>query len=112
MPLENIVDVFEQMCQTPIENDMILFETGTFSFSGEPLFYFSLTRQFPNEEEEFYQIVVNILYKPTDENKAFHAAVWNEDIGENIFDYIRKSEAFAYAKRDEYIRTEIYMDET
>lgn len=112
MPLESIVDVFEQMCKMPMENDMILFETGTFSFTGEPLFYFSLTRQFPNEEEEFYQIVVNILYKPTDENKAFHDTIWSEDVEENIFDYIRKSQVFAYAKNDEYIRIEIYMDET
>ena len=112
MSLEHIVDVFEQMCQTPIENDMILFETGTFSFTGDPLFYFSLTRQFPNEEEEFYQIVVNVLFKPTDENKAFHAAIWNEDIDENIFDYIRNSQAYAYAKNQEYVQIEIYMDET
>ena len=33
MPLENIVDVFAQMCQTPIAEDMILFETVTYSFA-------------------------------------------------------------------------------
>ena len=58
MPLENIVDVFEQMCQVPIEEDMILFETGTYSFTGEPFFYFSLVRQFPNNiDDEFYQLL-------------------------------------------------------
>ena len=31
MPLEEIVDVFEQMCSIPLEEDMILFETGTFT---------------------------------------------------------------------------------
>ena len=91
---------------------MILFETGTFPFKGEPLFYFSLVRQFPNEEEEFYQIHVNVLYKPTCENEAFHKAIWDEDLDENIFNYIRKSQAFVYAKNNDYAHIEIFMDET
>lgn len=93
MPLEDIVNVFEQMCSIPVEEDMILFETGTFSFTGESLFYFSLVRQLPNEEEEFYQIHVEVLYKSTNENKTFSETTWNDEINENIFDYIRKSQA-------------------
>ena len=34
MPLEEIVDVFEQMCRIPLKGDMILFETGTFFRAG------------------------------------------------------------------------------
>ena len=46
MPVEGIVDVFEQMCSTPLEEDMVLFETGTFTdFSKEPFFQISLVRQ-------------------------------------------------------------------
>ena len=63
MQLEDIVKVFEQMCDIPLEDDMILFETGTFtSHSKEPLFQISLVRQCSNENEEFYQIHVDILY--------------------------------------------------
>ncbi len=112
MSLENIVNVFDQMCNIPIEKDMILFETGTFSFTGEPLFQISLVRQFPNNDDEFYQIHVDVLYKPTSENNVFSEATWNEDLSENIFDYIRKSQVFSYAKNKEYIKTEIYLDET
>lgn len=112
MALEDIVSTFEHMCQIPIENDMILFETGTFSFTGEPLFYFSLVRQFPNDEEEYFQIHVDVLYKSTSENEVFQEEIWNEDLDENIFDYIRKSQAFAYAKNSEYVQIEIFMDET
>lgn len=40
---EAIDDVFEQMCSTPLEEDMVLFETGTFTaFSKEPFFQISL----------------------------------------------------------------------
>ena len=115
MSLEEIVDVFEQMCSIPLEfeEDMILFETGTFTtFSREPVFEISLVRQFPNDDEEFFQIHVDILYKPTSENKMFKEATWGEDLSENIFDYIRKSEVFTYAKNKEYIKVDIYLDET
>ena len=54
MSVEEIVDVFEQMCSTPLEEDMVLFETGTFTaFSKEPFFQISLVRQFSNDDEEF-----------------------------------------------------------
>ena len=112
MSLDDILNVFEKMCSFPINGDMILFETGTFSFTGDPLFLVSLVRQFPNEEEEYFQVHLDILYKPTSDNKVFKEATWNEDLSENIFDYIRSSKAFVYAKSQEYIGTEIYMDET
>ena len=56
--LEHIVSMFEEMCNMPLKEDMILFETGTYSFTGKPMFNFSLVRQFPNDEEEYYQIHV------------------------------------------------------
>lgn len=113
MSLEEIVDVFEQMCSIPLEKDMILFETGPFAtFGSEPMFGISLVRQFPNEEEEFYQIHVDVLYRLTSENEIFSEATWDTSLNENVFDYIRKSEVFAYARNKEYIKIEIYLDET
>lgn len=55
MSVKDIVDIFEQACQPMDEEDMILFETGTYDFTGEELFYFSLVKQFPMEDDdEFY----------------------------------------------------------
>ena len=110
--LENIVDVFEEMCNIPVKEDMILFETGTYSFTGEPMFYFSLVRQFPNDEEEYYQIHVDVLYVSTAENKNFEQNIWNEDIEENIFSYIKKTSEFSFCKNKEFSKVEIYLDET
>lgn len=59
--LEHIVSVFEEMCNMPLKEDMILFETGTYSFIREPMFYFFLVRQFPNCEEEYFRFM---LMKP------------------------------------------------
>ncbi len=112
MSLPDIINVFEKMCEEPLENDMILYETGTFSFTGEPLFYFSIVRQFPNDEEEYCQIHVDVLFKPDVDNKFFSEAVWDEEIDENIFDYIRKSKAYKYAEKEKHLTVNIYMDET
>lgn len=112
MSLNDIVNVFEQMCQIPMDDDMILYETGTFDFTGETFFYFSLVRQFPNDEEEYIQIHIDVLYNPSEKNNEFDESVWNEDIDENIFDYIRNSKAFECVKSDEIVKIDIYMDET
>ena len=113
MSLEDMVNVFEEMCGTPFDDEMILFETGTFTrLSNEPLFQISLVRQVPNDDEEFYQVHLDIFYKPTSENAEFSESIWDEDLDENIFDYIRNSEVFAYAKDKEYLKVKIYLDET
>ena len=112
MTLEEIVNIFEKMCQAPVDEDMILFETGTYNFTGEKLFYFSLVRQCPSEDDEFYQLHVDILYKPSSENAAFNTTVWNEDIEENIFDFIRNSLDYQYAVNNKYYQVDIYLDET
>ncbi len=110
--LESLVDAFEDMCRIPMEDDMILFETGTFSFTGKPLFQFSLARQFPNEEEEYYQLHMDVLYNPTPQNEQFKGATWNEDIDGNFFEYIRNSDIYNRLKDEMYIEIDVYMDET
>lgn len=108
MPLEDMVEIFEDLCSVPIEDEMILFETGTYSaISNKPLFQLSLVRQAPNEDEEFYQVHLDIFYEASQDNQIF-----SEDIEENIFDYIRASDVFAYSKRQEYLAVNIYLDET
>lgn len=68
-------------------------------------------RQFPNEDEEFYQDYVKVLYEPNNENKMYNEAIRDEDLSENIFDYIRNTKLFVYAKNQKYHKIEIYCDE-
>ena len=113
MPLEDMVAIFEDLCREPIDDEMILFETGTFtSISDKPLFQLSLVRQAPNEDEEFYQVHLDIFYEASQDNQIFSEATWDEDIEENIFDYIRASDVFAYAKKQEYLAVNMYLEET
>ena len=110
--LEDIVNVFKKMCSIPIKDDMILFETGTYSFTGEPMFYFSLVRQFPNSQEEYYQIHVDVMYAPSEESQNYHQATWNIDIEENLFDFVKKSREYNFCKDRIISNTKIYLDET
>ena len=113
MPLEDMVAIFEDLCREPIDDEMILFEVGTFtSISDKPFFQLSLVRQVPNEDEEFYQVHLDIFYEASRENKIFSESTWDEDLEENIFDYIRNSEVFAYAKDQKYQEVKIYLEET
>ena len=113
MPLEDMVEIFEDLCSVPIEDEMILFETGTYSaISNKPLFQLSLVRQAPNEDEEFYQVHLDIFYEASQDNQIFSESTWDEDLEENIFDYIRNSEVFAYAKEQEYLAVKMYLEET
>lgn len=74
-------------------------------------FQISLARQVSNDDEEFYQVHLDIFYKSTSENAEFSESIWDEDLDENIFDYIRNSEVFAYAKDKECLKVKIYLDE-
>ena len=113
MSLEDMVTIFEDLCREPIEDEMILFEVGTFtSISDKPLFQLSLVRQAPNEDEEFYQVHLDIFYEASRENQIFSESTWEEDLEENIFDCIRNSEVFVYAKEQEYLAVKIYLEET
>ena len=113
MSLEDMVAIFEDLCREPIDDEMILFEVGTFTnVSDKPLFQLSLVRQVPDEDEEYYQLHLDIFYEASRENQIFSESTWDEDLEENFFDYIRNSEVFAYAKEEEYLAVKIYLEET
>ncbi len=113
--LDEMILAFEKMCEIPIDSEeekMILFETGTFSFTGKPMFTFSLVRQYPNEDEEYFQIHLDIQFEPTEETKNFQQATWNFDVEGNIFDYIKNSQEYLNLKNTKFANVEIFEDET
>ena len=97
MSLPELVSVFEDMCKIPVDvqSDMLLCETGTYTFSSKENFYFSLVRQFSdNAEGDFKQLQMNILYEPSEYTKDFKLAIWNTDVEEDFFDFIKNSVAY------------------
>ncbi len=43
---------------------------------------------------------------------AYQRTIWNEDIEEDIFSYIKKTPEFNFCKDKVFSKIEIYLDET
>lgn len=119
MSLDQMLAAFEEMCQYPVEgvepeDELLLFESGTYSFDmdEEPLFYFSVVRQFPNEDGEFYQIHLDVMYTPGSSREELEMSFWNDEVDENFFEYIRKTKVYQEVCNEPHIKVETYMDET
>ena len=110
--VDEIIDIFEEMCRTPMEDDLLLFEYGVYDFTGKDLFHFELTRQYPDGNDEYYQLRVSLMFAPDNENRRLEDTVWSDGIGGNFFEYIRKSSAYVYAKKHDFKSVDIRIDET
>jgi hypothetical protein len=110
--IDEIINVFEEMCKTPIEDDLLLLEYGTYNFTGEKLFYFDLVRQYPDGDGEYYQLRVSVTFSPDKENRKLNDTLWSDDTEENFFDYIRKSSGYNYAKVNQNKSVVIRIDQT
>lgn len=67
--VDEIIDVFQKMCKTSIEEDLLLHEYGVYDFTGEGFFYYDLIRQYPDGEGEYYQLCVSLMFAPDKENQ-------------------------------------------
>ena len=110
--VDEIIDVFEEMCKTPIEDDLLLHEYGVYDFTGEELFYYELIRQYPDGEDEYYQLCVSLMFAPDEENQCLEDSFWSDETDENFFDYIRKSPAYDYVKNHNIKAIDITIDQT
>lgn len=110
--VDEIIDVFEEMCKTPIEDDLLLHEYGVYDFTGEELFYYELIRQYPDGEDEYYQLCVSLMFAPDEENQCLEASFWSDETDENFFDYIRKLPAYDYVKNHNIKAIDITIDQT
>lgn len=91
------------MCQIPLGHDLMLYETGAYAFNLEPGFYMCLTRQYRNLDGVSKQIHVNLRYALDQENKKLCESVWNDELDEDFFSYIKRSEVYKIMKnRDEF----------
>ena len=110
--LDEIINTFEEMCKTPIEEDLLLSEYGVYDFTGEDLFYYDLVRQYPDGEDEYYQLRVSIMFSPDKENHHLKDTLWSDDTTENFFDYARRSSGYQYAKNKQIHAIDIRIDQT
>ncbi len=110
--VDEIIDIFKEMCKTPVEEDELLFEYGVYSFTGEDLFYVDLVRQYPDGEDEYYQLRVSLQFAPDEENRQLEDFFWGDAEGGEFFDDIRNSPAYEYAKNHKFKNIDIRIDQT
>lgn len=119
--VSEMVDVFEEICQIPLdaEEDDVLYETGVFSFDGAEKFYFSLTRQFMTEEtdDEYLQLQCALKFPVDAQNRNFNVTYWSEaEEGDftAFFDTVRQSPAYQFLMQADLHCTDIdlFLEET
>ena len=110
--MDEVIDVFEEMCKTPIEEDLLLLEYGVYDFTGEDLFYFDLVRQYPDGDGEYYQLRISLTFAPDKENGELNDTLWSDDTDENFFDYIRESSGYKHVKNNQIKSVDIRIDQT
>ncbi len=114
--LPELVDAFEAMCRAYLwtpddENDLLLFETGNYHFSGTPSFQFSLTRQIPNGEGEYLQLHLIAHYPTRPMGILLTRTMWSDESGD-FFEKVRASKAYKTLKNLPTVSVECYTDET
>lgn len=114
MTLNELIDAFEEMCGISVgEPDMLLFETGNYSFTCEKQFCFDLARQFQFlDENEYVQLHLTALYEPSAKTALLRKIHWGEPEDGKFFSVVRNSMAYRAVKNLPIIRVEIRIEET
>lgn len=88
--------------QFNVMDDALLWEAGIYDFTGEDLFYYSMSRQFSIEptgdSEGIEQLHFVIYFKPNEELKKLHNTIWTYDFNDNFekfFQTIESKESFS-----------------
>ncbi len=114
MTLDELIDTFEKMCDLDVgEPDMLLFQTGTFDFTGEKLYHFDLVRQFDFlGGDELVQLHLTVLYEPSRKLSLLRKIHWGAPEDGSFFATVRGSAAYRAVKSLPIVRVEIDVHET
>lgn len=78
------------------DSDMLLYQYGIYSFSGQPRFHWNLTRQFAMEDgDEFLQFSCDLQFRPTAalEELGVGHIWWSPDDDQVVTAWVRAVEA-------------------
>ena len=113
MTLDELIAAFEKMCELDVgEPDDLLFETGTFNFTGKNLFYFTLVRQFQFlDDDEFVQLHLDITCDPCQQTRRLHRTHWGDVQDATFFQTVRTSREYTILK-DLPFRVDVRVEDT
>lgn len=114
MSLDELISAFERMCALDVgDPDDLLFETGTFNFTGEKLFHFDLVRQFQFlSGDEYVQLHLTVLYEPSPKTALLKNVRWGMPGDGRFFETVCGSLAYKTVKDMPITRVDIQIHET
>ena len=114
MTLNEMIDAFAAMCRLPVgDPDDLLFETGTYDFSGPERFYFSLVRQFQYKSgDEYIQLHLDVLYAPSPATARICDTEWSSLTEGDFFDMVRSGKAYRKVKDLPVTKVDVWIGET
>ena len=114
MTLDEMIDAFAAMCKTSVgDPDDILFETGTYSFSGEKEFTFSLVRQFKFlDHNEYVQLRLCVTYAPRLRTALLYKVKWIDPKTQDLVQMVKSSLPYKAVKNLPYRKVNIHIEET
>ena len=114
MTLEELIGAFQDMCTVSVgEPDGLLFETGTYDFTGEKLFYFTLARQFQfMDDNEYVQLRMNVLFLPTAATRHLYSVKWGNQTKGDFWGKVQRSRAYKAVKDLPIYKVEILVEDT
>ena len=101
------------MCTLDVgDPDDLLFETGTYAFTGEKLFYFDLVRQFQFlDDDEYVQLRLSITCSPGSHTFGLHRTLWGKPGDDSFFQTVRASREYKVLKNLSF-KAEVRVEET
>lgn len=114
--LPDLVDAFEATCRAYLwtpddEDDLLLFETGNYSFTGTPTFQFSLTRQIPDGQGEYLQLHLTAHYPPRPFGLLLTRTRWSFRTPD-FFGAVRGSKPYKLLEAEPILAVDCYTDGT
>ncbi|MHB1484116.1 MAG: hypothetical protein ACYCYI_05585 [Saccharofermentanales bacterium] len=96
--------VFKQFSNVKfnVADDALLFQCGTYNFTGKDIFYWELIRQFSFEKNGEYdhmeQLHIEFLFDPAEDLAAFQDTVWTYDFEslKEFYENVEEHDSFNY----------------
>ncbi len=97
----------------PNDEEMLLYEVGCYSFNTDSeSCQFSLVRQTPSPDDEFYQMHLEIQYDICDEVRSLNECEWHENGDDDLQEYVKNSEAYNVLRDKPIKDISVWVDET
>ena len=112
--LDQAIDAFFKVVSSakPNDEEMLLYEVGCYSFDGPEECQFSLVRQTPTRDDEFYQMHMEVTYEAGKEERQLSECEWHEEGDDDLREYVLQSKAYNVLKNKQFLKIRVWVDET